>query len=129
MKNGGPMTTSQQPFTQADLRQFTGSEVIYKHPMFNIRYTEGVRYVAQNAGAYWLIDAIASWQMETQVREDEMLQEIQFWMLTVNPDHSARLVCERDVGDVAVTQAIPYSDFPLSELKLYLEGDVLFTII
>ena len=59
------MTSSQQPLTKADLAQFIGSEVLYKHPMFNIRYTEGVKYVAEKAGAYWLIEAVASWPLVT----------------------------------------------------------------
>ncbi|MBD2060200.1 hypothetical protein H6F88_30100 [Oculatella sp. FACHB-28] len=55
-----------------------------------------------------------------------MLQGIQFWTLTVNPDRSARLMCERDQGDVAVTQEIPFTDFPLQSLKLYYQQGVLF---
>ena len=54
-----------------------------------------------------------------------MLQEIQFWTLTVNQDDSARLVCERDADDIVVEQEIPLTDFPLPELKFFLERGVL----
>lgn len=54
-----------------------------------------------------------------------MLQEIQFWKLTVHEDRSATLICERDQGDVAIEQQIPFTDFPLAEIKLYLQEGVL----
>jgi hypothetical protein len=46
--------------TKADLIQFTGSEHWYHHAMVrDVLYTDGVKYVAETAGAYWLIDEIA----------------------------------------------------------------------
>lgn len=107
-----------------NLQQFTGSETIYRH-WLGILYTEGVKYLAEEAGAYWLIDAIASWQPSPQVKQDPMLQEIQFWKLRVNPDNSAVLTCERDSDDVALTQEIEFTDFPLEEVRLYLSNRVL----
>jgi hypothetical protein len=110
--------TQQHSLTEANLAQFTGSETLYQHP-FGVRYTEGVKYMAEHGGAYWLIDAIASWQIDPTVRNDRMLQQIQFWKLTVNEDRSATLICERDEGDIAITQEIPFTDFPLQEVRLY----------
>ncbi len=82
-----------------------------------------IQYLAEKAGAYWLIDAIASHQ--PQVLKDSMLQEIQFWKLKVNADQTAQLICERDTGDVFLTQDIGFTDFPLDEIKLYLVSGVL----
>jgi hypothetical protein len=107
-----------------DLAQFTGSETIYRH-RGGLTYTEGVKYLAEQAGAFWLIDAIASWQPSPQVKHDPMLQKIQFWKLRVNPDNSAILTCERDSDDVALTQEIEFTDFPLESVKLYLSNGVL----
>jgi hypothetical protein len=109
---------------ESELMQFIGSEVIYQHPVFPIEYTEGVQYMAQKGGAYWLIEAIAIWQMYPAVRDDEMLQEIQFWKLKVKPDRSAVLSCERDSDDVVVQQEIPFTDFPFS-ITLYLQNSTL----
>lgn len=47
---------------QLDLSPFTGTEHWYKHWLGGLLYTDGVKYVADQAGAYWLIDAIASYQ-------------------------------------------------------------------
>ena len=42
------------------LAQFTGTERWYRHGLVrNVTYTDGVRYVADTAGAYWLIDIVA----------------------------------------------------------------------
>lgn len=117
------MTQSSQPLAEADLAQFTGTSTYYQHPL-GIRYTEGVRYLAERGGAYWLLDAIASWQSDPRVSQDRMLQQIQFWKLTVNDDRSALLVCERDEGDIVVTQDIPLTDFPLEKIKLYFQEGV-----
>ena len=42
------------------LAQFTGSQNFYRYGLVReVLYTEGVEYVVDNAGAYWLLDAIA----------------------------------------------------------------------
>jgi hypothetical protein len=117
------MTQSPQPLTEADLAQFTGTSTYYQHAL-GIQYTDGVHYLAEYGGAYWLLDAIASWQIDPQVNQDPMLQQIQFWKLTVNDDRSALLVCERDAGDIAVSQEIPFTDFPLKQITLYFQQGI-----
>ena len=86
-----------------------------------MRYTDGVKYLADRAGAYWLLDAIASWQEHPLVKEDQMLRSIQFWKLIVNDDQSASLLCERDEGDFVVGQSISFTDFPLKQITLYVQ--------
>jgi hypothetical protein len=82
--------------------------------------TDGIEYLAKNAGAFWLIDAIVSHQKEA--RKDPRLQEIQFWTLKTDiSKKTAVLTCERDEGDVAITQKIEYTDFPLEEIKIWIE--------
>lgn len=110
--------------TQADLEQITSTENHYRHWLRRFVYTNGVKYLADEGGAYWLIDAIASHQTR-QLLLDPMLREIQFWELKVNPDRSAVLRCLRDTDDVALTQNIPFTDFPLDSIKFYLTQGVL----
>ena len=84
--------TNTKTLTKADLIQFTGSEHWYRHAMVrDILYTDGVKYVAETGGAYWLLDEIALAQ-----RFDKLIaaEEFQLWKLKVNPDHSATLICE-----------------------------------
>lgn len=109
---------------QADLGQFIGSTSFYQH-FLGITYTEGVHHVAEEGEAYWLIDAIASWQADPKVKQDPKLQDIQFWKLVVKEDDSAQLICERDTDDVVLIQEIAYTDFPLTEIRFYLTYSVL----
>lgn len=108
-----------------DLSGYYGSETVYRH-MLGVRYTEGVKAMAEQAGAYWLIDAIASYQISPKVRRNEKLQEIQFWSLTVTKEGKATLECVEDAGRPAVIrQRISSTDFPVEGIKLYLAGGVL----
>jgi hypothetical protein len=106
-----------------DLRQFTGSENVYKN-FTGLRYTDGVKYLAEKAGAYWLIDAIGSYQRDKRL-QIERLQEFQLWTLTVK-ENVGLLQCFEDSGVPAtLEQEIEFTDFPLPEIKLYVEGGVL----
>ncbi len=101
------------------LTHFTGTTTYVRHWTGALLYTEGVQWLAEKAGAYWLIDAIASWQPEC--RKHPMLREMQFWRLNVNQaDNSAGLECFPDDGHPAhVRQEIEFTDFPLAEIKLW----------
>ena len=106
--------------TEADLQQFCGSCTWYRHWTGKLTYTEGVQYLAECAKAYWLIDAIASYQGQEVLTRDHLLREFQVWTLTVHEDRTARLECVPDTGQPPViTQDIEWTDFPLSEIKLY----------
>ncbi|PZD70630.1 hypothetical protein C1752_10480 [Acaryochloris thomasi RCC1774] len=112
---------------QAELAQCIGSETLYKH-WLKILYTEGVKTLADEAGAHWLIDAIASHQKSYQIIYNPDLQEFQLWTLTVNKDKSAVLACYEDspsTCEPAITQLIPMTNFPLESIKLYLEQGTL----
>jgi hypothetical protein len=108
-----------------NLQQFTGSETFYCHWTKRFSYTEGIKYLADRANAYWLIDTIASFQFSPTIVRDPMLKEIQFWKLRVNADKSAILTCERDSDDIALTQEIEFTDFPKERITLYLSNSVL----
>lgn len=111
--------------TLESLRQFTGDLDRFRHP-FNRRviYTPGVEYVAEQGGAYWLIDAIVSYfgssQMKQAIAQDDRLASLQFWLLEVGPDRKAKLTCRADAGVApAITQEIPFTDFPLDQIEIW----------
>lgn len=114
----------QQPLTHADLQQFSGDLERFQH-QFNRRviYTPGVQYLAEKAGAYWLIDAIASYigspQLNEAVQQDERLASLQFWRLDVQ-DGKAELTCRADAEiDPVILQEIEYTDFPLDHIDVW----------
>ena len=107
--------------TNIDLEQFTGTEKYYKHWLNGIVFTDGVKYLADKAGAYWLIDAVASYQTKKIAAVP-----FQVWELTVNPDKTAVLTMKEDSDFPAlVTQRIPYTDYPMPKIKLWLSNRVL----
>ncbi len=57
-----------------------GTENYYRHSLVpNFLFTDGVKYLAENAECFWLIDIIASYQ--AMAKKDEALQAMQFWHL------------------------------------------------
>jgi hypothetical protein len=86
-------------------------------------YTSGVEYVAETAGAFWLIDAIASHCTKKKLMQDGRLRDFQIWSLKTNlVKRTAVLECRADSGEKAVvTQRIPFTDFCMPEIKFYVE--------
>jgi len=108
---------------EAQLPYFTGTDNWYKHQS-GLLYTDGVKFIADHAGAYWLIDLIASYQK--RCRKDRMLRQFQIWILGVERDyHRGCVSCLRDTDNLAFQQTIPFTDFPLPEITFYLENEVL----
>jgi hypothetical protein len=103
--------------TDRELQQFTGTENWYRHALVrNVTFTDGAKYLADHAGAYWLLDIIAMAQPQTAELVNELFQA---WRLTVNANASASVVCTDGNDKELYRQAIPYTDFPLPEITLY----------
>lgn len=105
----------------ASLAMHTGSESVFRHWTRHLVYTEGVKDLAEQAGAYWLIDLVASWMAEPRMCSEEFV----VWKLTVNPDHTAIAVADDGNGNEIARQEIGYTDFPLDEISLYLTNGTL----
>jgi len=108
---------------KVSLKSFIGTTTYYTHWLKKFYYTDGVKFLASVAQAYWLLDAIASHQSNPKLLSNPALREIQFWKLEVNSDKSARLVCLEDKdAEPSIEQTINHTDFPLSEITLYLQS-------
>ena len=110
----------------ADLGHYTGTENWHRY-MGRYLVTDGVKYVADNAGAYWLLDVVFSHQLTPEVRREEF----QVWTLTVDLAKQTGVVVATDGGkggrkpkEIA-RQEIPYTDFPRAEMVFWLEGGTL----
>jgi hypothetical protein len=109
-------------FTQTELAQFTGTENWYRHSIArNVHYTDGVLFVAERAGAYWLIDEIVLAQWGEAVLAGE---EFQVWELIVEGS-AAILRCEDGNGGRLLEKRIGYTDFPEPGIKLYCTDGVI----
>ena len=107
----------------SDLAGFTGTETWYRHSLNpKALFTDGAKYVADTAGAYWLIDEIALSQRCVQAVAAE---EFQVWKLKVQDDHSAELSCEDGNDNVVFTKGIRFTDFPVKEFTLWCTNNVI----
>ena len=98
------------------LAQFTGTERYYRINRKCV-ITDGAKYLADTAGAYWLMDAAASYLMELGTDDWFVLVR-----LVVN-GRKAVLTLEDGNGGVRVQQDIGYTDFPLQMQVLYANWD------
>ena len=105
---------------EEDLDQFFGTEHWYKHWAGQCVYTDGVKYVADEGGAHWLIDAIASWQTDPKVINNKKLAGFQLWTLKVK-NGKAVLTCQEDSNEPNIVTQKMSTDFPLSEIQFYVE--------
>lgn len=116
------MTKVNQGNLETELKQFTGSEVFYRHPLFGkCVYTEGVQYLAEKAGAYWLLDYIFSKQGIEAIGKEEF----QAWTVHVQENSSALITLEDGNKNEVVRFHIPFTDFPLKEFTLWFIGGTL----
>jgi hypothetical protein len=103
---------------------FTGTEAYHKITLFPVKVTDGIKSVAEKAEAFWLFDAIASYQIKFEIRS----VPFQLWTLNVMNDgcHSAILTMQEDVGTKKIVeQKFTYTTFPVGKWKFYLIGGVL----
>ena len=96
----------------ADLVQFTGTERYYRLNRLCL-LTDGTKYLAERAGAFWLMDAAASYLIELGT-DDWFVQ-----VVLVVTTSEAVLTLEDGNGLVRAQQEIPLTDFPMSQQTLY----------
>ena len=114
---------------QKELNGFCGTEYYHRH-FTGLYYTDGVKHLAERAGAFWLIDAVFSYQHEQKIRA----VPFQIWRLKVlrselgenKNEPMAVLEMNEDTDKpIIVSQKIPFTDFPKGEVKLYFIDGVL----
>ena len=101
---------------QNNLDQFIGTEGYTRWSALfrNFVLTDGALFLAQNAGAYWLMDAIAS-HIGSYKDEGFVVanlkrgEKVTYFILTLEDGND----------NVLARQVIEYSDFPLEEITLY----------
>lgn len=110
---------------ESELNQFTGTENHYRHPLTGLTYTDGVQYVADKGGAYWLLDKILGNMKLNRVFRRRELQEFTVWTLHVNADKTALLEAGDGNGNSIYKEEINYTDFPLNKISLWFENETL----
>jgi hypothetical protein len=111
-----------------ELACFSGSTQWYRHGGFwrhEILLTEGVMHLAEHGGrnngmAFWLVDAIASYQGEKVLAR----HPFQVWTLIVTEaegqSRCAKLICTNGNNEKPIVeQEMPCTDFLLKNVMLY----------
>jgi len=103
---------------ESGLAQFYGTESYTRSTFGSLLWTDGVMWLAQNAECFWLLDIIESYQ--PKARRHPMLKEMQFWTLKVK-DGAGVVTCDDGNGNIEIKQEIPFTDFPMGEVKVWVE--------
>lgn len=100
------------------LAQHYGTTQYYRGELLPFKYTDGVHYLWNNADCYWLLIAIGSYQRT---------EPFQVWTLKKTGEGNAAILTMKEDSDEPnkVAQKIPYTNFPLDEIELYLIDGVL----
>ena len=105
----------------AELAHFTGTTQYFYTPQFpNFRYTDGAKFLFEEAEAYWLRDFIFSNQLLPVVKAEAF----QVWKIKV-VDSEGFIQVEDGNDNVVKKFHIPYTDFPLEEYTLWFTEGVL----
>jgi hypothetical protein len=117
-------TTCDKPsLCLSDLDQFTGTEQWHRHPLMrSVFFTDGAKYVADIAGAYWLLDDIAFAQAKAKVAREEF----QVWKLAVSANATATLICEDGNDHVVSRKTLSLTDFPAPGIELWFANGVIY---
>lgn len=107
------------------LKEFHGTAEYHKHLFPGrpaILITDGCKYVRDQLNAFWLFDAILSYQADLHKRQIKF----QVWELKqVRLDMSWLLTCREDKNTKPVVrQSIEFSDFPIDYIKIWVINKV-----
>lgn len=116
--------SQQQVELDRRLYQFIGTEQYFRHPS-GFLFTDGVKYLAEHYGTFWLLDTI----LFNQPLE---IDDLQVWKLKRTYDDKEqptdRFILTGEDGNrkIAFTAEIPYSDFPADEVTIWFQNGVLY---
>jgi hypothetical protein len=102
----------------AELEHFTGTEHYYRHALARgVVYTDGVKYFADKAGAYWLLDIVA-----TELPKFVLKHRIIFVTCSVKSG-KAKLSANADAGKSNLWERdINFTDCPEGDWLFYMAG-------
>lgn len=120
------MTTSKQNQARLDaqLVNFTGTQQYYRH-MSKYLHTDGVQFLAETYGTFWLINEIQLANYPDEVTD------FQVWKLNrvykgAEPTNAFTLTCSNGNKRVLLKKEISFSDFSGDYVELWFSGGVLY---
>jgi hypothetical protein len=102
---------------QEGLEQFYGSGNFYINPLVKYKYTDGVKYFAENAGAYWLLQEINGLTVR--------LPGYFFNIRVISKDNKADIIIDDGNDNILKKKHIGFTDLPAGEWQFFLTDNVL----
>lgn len=104
-----------------ELQQFYGTEA-YHNTNPGLLVTDGVKFLADNAGAYWLLDMVWSYLPVLRKSRDTFFVVVLTKEGVRAPGAIFSIQDDIPPDQTYAQQAIEYTDFPLDEIVMYLLG-------
>lgn len=102
-----------------ELRNFYGTEA-YHRTNPGLLVTDGVKFLADNAGCYWLLDMVRSYLPVLRKSGDTFFVVVLTKEGVREPGAIFSIQDDIPPNQTYAQQAIEYTDFPLDEIVLYL---------
>lgn len=114
---------NEEELRDRDLSQFRRGGELYQSASSHVVYTEGIRYLAEECGACWLVDTIVSsfggTEMKNAMAADSRLKIIQCWQLDMIDEDTAVIAATADSNKPPfIAEQIPYIDFPFKQVRI-----------
>ncbi|UGU15434.1 hypothetical protein LS482_17340 [Sinomicrobium kalidii] len=110
-----------------NLRQFIGSPVFYSLSLLNTKFTEGIKYLIEEAQCLWLVidvSAICKSPINTDYFVCINLKKLSK-KEQKEKGYAALITYDDGNGNVFYEAHYNYTDFPLDEIRLYFVNDTL----
>ncbi|WP_445956812.1 DUF6876 family protein [Yeosuana sp.] len=106
---------------KAELQYFIGTETFYKIPLIGTKFTDGIKYLADNAECFWLVTDVSV--IAKSLMSKSYFVTVDFKRLSEKEREERQ--CEALInysdgnGHIFETHRYHVTDFPLDELRLF----------
>ena len=104
-----------------NLETFTGTEMFYRIPLLNTRFTDGIKYLAETADCFWLVTDVSV--IAKSLMDRSYFVTIDFKKLSGEMQDAMGYEAIIEYGDgngnVLETHKYHCTDFPLEKLRLF----------
>ena len=109
------------------LQGFCGSTTYYKIPLVKARYTEGIKYLADQAQCHWLVTdtAVVCKSLKNKSNFIVILFKRNSTSVQERTHKEAKITYANGNGIILYEQEYEFTDFPLDELRLFFVDDML----
>ncbi|PKQ44475.1 DUF6876 family protein [Confluentibacter flavum] len=112
---------------QESLQQFCGTEQFFQLPLIRTRFTDGIHYLAEKAGCFWLITDASV--IAKSLMDKSYFITIDFKRLSESErqQKGCEAIINYTDGNETILETHRYNvtDFPLDELRMYFVNNTL----